>query len=188
MHKTYRIFSLVAYDVSDTMSFSDIHSKLDSLNCTYFIIKHDKDNADIHYHISLYFQNPTTISVVSSKLGITPNYIKIQDDFGKRYTLKNTIGYLIHYNNKEKYNYKINDIITNDIDLVNKYYDLLTGGSSESQILKEILLFIDNNPYVNNKDLLVFCIDNDFLKTFRKYAYYLNQIIKENINERSRKW
>lgn len=188
MDKTYRIFSLVAYDTSETMAFNDIYIKLNSLNCTYFIIKHDKDNSDIHYHIALYFKNPTTISVVASKLCISANYIKIQDNFGKRYTLKNTIGYLIHYNNKEKYNYKIDNIITNDSDLVNKYYDLLTGGNSEAQTLKEILLFIDNNPYANNKDLLAFCIDNDLLKTFRKYAYYLNQIIKENQVERSRKW
>ena len=188
MEKTYRIFSLVAYDTSETMSFNDIYSKLSSLDCTYFLIKHDNDNVDTHYHIALYFKNPTTISVVSTKLGIAPNYLKIQDDFGKRYTLKNTIGYLIHYNNKEKYNYKINDIITNDPDLVNKYYDLLTGGNNETQSLKEILLFVDNNPYINSRDLLVFCIDNDLLKTFKKYAYYLNQIIKENVTERSRKW
>lgn len=188
MDKTYRIFSLVAYDTSETMSFNEIYSKLNSLDCVYFLIKHDNDNVDTHYHIALYFKNPTTISNISTKLGITPNYIKIQDDFGKRYTLKNTIGYLIHYNNKDKYNYKINDIITNDIDLVNKYYDLLTGGDSENQTLKEILLFIENNPYVNNKVLLSFCIENDLLKTFKKYAYILNQIIKENQYERSRKW
>lgn len=188
MEKTYRIFSLVAYDTSETMCYNDIYNKLSSINCTYFLIKHDNDDVNTHYHIALYFKNPTTISIVSTKLGISSNYIKIQDDFGKRYTLKNTIGYLIHYNNKDKFNYKITDIITNDSDLVNKYYDLLEGGNSESQTLKEILLFIDNNPYVDSKDLLSFCIDNDLLKTFRKYAYYLNQIIKENHVERNRKW
>lgn len=185
MEKTYRIFSIVAYDDSDTMSFNKINSLIPTLNTTYFIIKHDKDEVKNHYHIVLYFNKPSTISIISKKLDISSNYIRIQDDFGKRYTLKNTIGYLIHFNNKEKHNYSTNDIMTNNIDIVNKYYDLLSGGNSENQNLKEIMLFLENNPTSNCKDLLYFCIENDLLKTFKKYSYYLNQIIKENTIERS---
>lgn len=185
MNKTYRIFSIVAYDKSENLSYSSVFSSLKNITCTYFIIKHDFDNVDIHYHIALYFEKPTTINYISKKLNIPVNYIKIQDDFGKRYTLKNTIGYLIHYNSKDKHIYDINSLLTNNQDIVNKYYDLLTGGSSETQNLKEILLFLQNNNTANCKDLLSFCIENDLLKTFKKYSYFLNQIIKENTIERS---
>lgn len=182
---TYRIFSIVAYDDSDTMNFDTIYNKIVNLPYTYFIIKHDSDDSKLHYHISIYTTSPTTIKVISKKLDIAENYIKIKDDFGNRYNLKRTIAYLIHYDMKDKYNYNINDIITNNKDLVSKYYDLISGGNGESQELKEIILFLDNNKFSNSKDLLVYCIDNNLLKTFRKYSYYLNQIIKENQYERS---
>lgn len=181
--KTYRIFSIVSYDDSENLDYKVLYPLISKLPYTYFIITHDHDTSKLHYHIVLYCTKPTTISVISKKLNIPENYIKIQDDTGNRYTLKKTIGYLIHYNNKEKYNYKISDIITNNSDLVNKYYDLLSGGNGETQELKEILLFLDNNSSSNCKDLLNFCIDNNLLKTFRKYSYYLNQIIKENMYE-----
>lgn len=186
MDKTFRLFSLVAYDESDTMLYSNIFKQVNLINCEYFVIKHDKEpDTKTHYHIVLYFRKPTSILNISKKLDVSTNYIRTQDDFGKRYTLKNTIGYLIHYNNKDKHNYNVDEIITNNKDLVNKYYDLLTGGASESNNLKEIMLFLDNNPFADCKDLLYFCIENDLLKTFKKYSYYLNQIIKENQYERS---
>lgn len=176
--KTYRIFSIVAYQDSENLDYNTIFSTLNKLNFTYFTIKHDNDENKIHYHIAIYTMTPTTISVIAKKLNISENFIKIQDDSGKRYTLKKTIGYLIHYNNKDKYNYKIEDITTNNKDLVLKYYDLLCGGNSETQELKEILLFLENNK-CNCKDLLSYCIENNFLKTFHKYSYYLNQVVKE---------
>lgn len=182
--KTYRIFSIVAYQDSETLEYNSIYNNLIKTNYTYFIIKHDNDENKIHYHIAIYTTTPTTISVIAKKLNISDNFISIQDDSGNRYTLKKTIGYLIHYNNKEKFNYKIDDILTNNKDIVLKYYDLLTGGNSESQELKEILLFMENNK-CNCKDLLSFCIENNLLKTFRKYSYYLNQIIKEYQYERT---
>ena len=184
MNNTYRIFSLVAYDDSDNLLYTDLYPIVSKLDCTYFIIKHDKDENKTHYHISLCFKKPTTLNVVSKKLQVPENYIKIKDDFGKRYTLKTTIGYLIHYNNGDKHNYNIDDIITNNKDVVMKYYDILSGGNSESQELKEIMLFLENNR-ANRKDLLMFCLENNLLKTFRKYSYFLNQIIQENIVERS---
>ena len=180
---TYRIFSIVCYPDSSNLSYNSVSSLLFKTNLSYFIIFHDKDENKPHYHISIYSKKPTTLSVISKKLNVPENYIKVHDDFGKRYTLKNTIGYLIHYNSTDKYNYDINSVITDNIDLLNKYYDVLTGGSSEQNDLKDILLFIENN-ICSSKDLLKYCIENNYLKTFKKYSYYLNQVIKEVEYER----
>lgn len=181
---TYRIFSIIAYDDSDNLSYNEIYNKLISCKFTYFIIKHDHDNNKIHYHITIYLPKPTTIDIIAKKLAIPNNFIKVKDDTGNRYTLKSTIKYLIHYNDNNKHNYDLNDIITNNYDIVKKYYDIISGGNCESQELKEILLFIENNN-CNCKSLISYCVENNLLKTFKKYSYFLNQIIKENIYERS---
>lgn len=181
--KTYRIFSLVCYEDSEDLDYNKIYNKLTKLKYIYFIIKHDQDqNTKLHYHIAIYSKSPTTIPIIAKKLDIRENYIKIQDELGSRYTLKKTIGYLIHYNNKDKINYNIENIISNDNELVRKYYDIISNDKGEASSLREIMLFITNNQ-PNCKDLINFCIDNDLLKVFRKYSYFLNQIIKENIYE-----
>lgn len=177
---TYRLFSIVCYDESDTTDFKKIFSHIVDNNLNYIYIKHDKDENKIHYHIAIYTKQATTIKKISNLLDIKENYISIKDDYGKRYTLKNTIGYFLHYNNNDKHNYEVQDLFSNDYDLVNKYYDLLTGGKNETNSLKEILQFINYNKVKSISSVLDYCIDNDLLKTFKKYSYILNQIVKEN--------
>lgn len=176
--RTYRIFSIVAYDLSDNLSYTDIFNNILLNKFKYIIIKHQPETNEkkVHYHIALYFDKPTTIKVVSNKLNIKENYIEVLNDMKQRYTLKKTIGYFLHYNNDDKINYNLNDINTNIPDVVKKYYDILTGGSNESNELKEIIAFSTDN-FVNIKDVLLFCIDNGYLKTFKKYSYILNHIV-----------
>ena len=179
---TYRLFSIVAYDDSENLSISDLLSYIKLNNFNYFYIKHDKDNKKIHYHICLYFPTAVTLSYVAKKLLIENNNINVTDDEGKRYTLKKSIGYLLHYNNKEKYNYEYGTIKTNMKDTLDKYFDILAGGNNESNNLKEILQFISMNHICSIQKVLSYCIDNNLLKTFKRYGYILNQII---IEERS---
>lgn len=178
-NKTFRIFSIVLYDDSSNLSFEDIFEKCVKNDYIYFYIKHNKETDDLkdHIHLTLYFEKPTTLSIVSKSLNIPLNCINVLDEQKKRYTLKKTIGYLIHYNNKDKIQYNKSEIITNREDIVNKYYDILTGGNSEKNELKEIMAFItDNNA--NISDTLNFCIECDYLKTFKKYSYVLSTICR----------
>lgn len=179
--KTYRLFSILCYDESENISFNDIFQNVLKNNLKYFYIKHKGENDDKknHYHLMIYYDQATTISKVSKILNIQDNYIKISDDFGNRYTLKKSLGYFLHYNNKEKINYSYNDIVTNCEDLVRKYYDILTGGSDEKNELKEIIAFINDNGATIG-DTLSFCIDNDYLKTFKKYSYVLTTLCRYN--------
>lgn len=176
-NKTFRIFSIVLYDDSSNLCFDNILQKSIKNNFVYFYIKHNKESDDLkdHIHFTIYFEKPTTISYISKSLDIPQNYINVLDESKKRYTLKKTIGYLIHYNNNDKIQYNKSDIITNREDIVNKYYDILTGGNNEKNELKEIIAFItDNNA--NLTDVLNFCIECDYLKTLKKYSYILCNI------------
>lgn len=178
-NKTFRIFSLVCYDDSVDLCFNDILTLCTKNNLKYAYIQHlaEGDTKKDHYHFMIYYEKPTTLKKVSETLKLNENYLKVLDDYGQRYTLKKTIGYFIHYNNKEKINYNIKDIVTNCEDLVKKYYDILTGGRDEKSELKEIIAFInDNNASIS--DTLSFCIECDYLRTFKKYSYVLTTLCK----------
>lgn len=181
MKNTYRIFSFVLYDDSENLCFKDVFHKVSSNNLfDYFYICHDKDKNKRHYHLAVYLKNPTTISKISKILEIPENFISVKDKSGERYTLKNTIKYFIHYNIEDKEQYSIDELFSNNNDLVKKYYDLLTGGKDEKTDLSDILTFIEVNRITSIKEVLEYCVNNDLLKTYKKYAYTLNQIMREN--------
>lgn len=173
--KTYRLFSIICYDDSDNLNFYSIISKLSKSNYSYFAIKHDNDNVKTHYHIAIYSRSACYINTISKFLDVPSNYISISDDTGSRYTLKKTIGYLLHYNNKEKYNYSYEDITTNDSELLGKYYNLLTGNNVSN--FSEIYSFIKDTDNVNLFDVTEFCIINNYLSDLKKYQYLIIQLI-----------
>lgn len=182
---TFRIFSIVAYDDSDTLNANQILNRLAELNYKYFYICHDKDinsdktNKKTHYHIAVYFDKPTTIKKIATDLNIEENRINVKDDNGNRYTLKNTIGYFLHYKMKDKFNYQIADIFGNCDELVNKYYNIISDNDSEKRELKSIIAFIEDNNIDNMKELFVYCIDNNYINTLKKYQYLFSIMIRE---------
>lgn len=176
---TYRIFSIVAYDDSDTLEFGDILSTIKLNNFKYIYIKHNKDKKKTHYHIALYFPYPKTIDYVADKLQIRNNNINVTDNNSKRYTLKNTIKYFLHYDINDKSSYDYNELKSNMEDTCEKYYNIITGNNNESSQLSEIMQFISINHIRTISQVINYCIDNNLLKTFKKYSYILNQVIIE---------
>lgn len=73
----------------------------------YAYIKHDKDDAEPHYHYYIEFPNPRAISAVASELKIPENMI--QQVFDKR----GILNYLTHENSNGKFHYDKSEIITN---------------------------------------------------------------------------
>lgn len=73
----------------------------------YAYIKHDKDNAEEHYHYYIEFPNPRAITAVASELGIPQNML--QQVFDKRGILQ----YLTHENANDKHHYDKSEIRTN---------------------------------------------------------------------------
>lgn len=176
--ETFRIFSIVFYEEQ----FDDISKNIVDYDFKYILIHHlaeteDKKN---HYHLVIYSDMPTTITKISNALCILPNMINVKDERGQRYTMKKTIGYLLHYNNKEKLNYCLDDIDTNIRDMVVKYYNLLTGGKCEINSLKELSIFIQDNRITKMSHVLEFCIDNDCIDILKKYQYVISILLKEN--------
>lgn len=69
---TYRIFSIVAYDDSDTLEFGDILSTIKLNNFKYIYIKHNKDKKRpiITLLFTFHFQKPLIMFQINYKYKI----------------------------------------------------------------------------------------------------------------------
>ena len=180
--KTYRIFSLVLYD----NNFNEIYDNVIKNNYNYFYIKHKPEEEDKkeHYHLIIYTEIPTTISKIAKSIQLEENYINVTNDTGQRYTLKNTIGYLIHYNIEDKIHYELEDIKTNVPLLVKKYYSILTNTNNDQRDFLEMLAFIEDNEITAFKDLAYFSLSINALDILKKYQYIFINIIRDNKERR----
>lgn len=101
-----------------------IVSVLNIITSKYFLILHDKDNTREHYHCVIILENALSLRklllLLSSCLDVDSSVITATISINLKYDLL----YLCHSLDKDsdKYQYSINDIITNDID----FYKIMT--------------------------------------------------------------
>lgn len=112
-------------------------------NYDYACIFHDKDikedTGEIkkgHYHYVIKFNNAKWNTAIADELGITPNYIE------NCRNIKNSLLYLIHYNDIDKYQYNIDEVSGS---LKKKLIEILNNGEkTENEKMQEIIDYIDN--------------------------------------------
>lgn len=123
-----RKFDIVISDLDRcTVSIADFLDSLCKYGFIYYSIVHDKDidnqGALIrrHFHIVLVSSKvlrvKQLINILSESFGTNTENIQVQEVI----SLCGSIQYLIHSNNKEKYQYSSNEIITNDSDNLEGY-------------------------------------------------------------------
>lgn len=78
----------------------------------YAYIKHDKDDAETHYHYYVEFPSPRSLNAVAKELNIPPNMLE------QVYSKKGILQYLTHENAKGKHQYLPEEIYSN--------FDILT--------------------------------------------------------------
>lgn len=136
-------------------------------NYNYAYILHDKDFiADTgelkkaHWHVILYFEHAKLLSALAEELQIAPNYIRTEE-------LRKGLFYLIHRNNKDKYQYSVSEVVGPLTDNLQKYL----GTSVESEKTSVLLLFNYINSYegpIYLQDLLPIIIKEDLWSYFRR--------------------
>lgn len=146
----------------------------------YAYIKHDKDTIiqeDIetfkksHYHILLWFEDDIRPSTVAKYFNVDYRLVKpIKSE-------KGALAYLIHFNNKDKYQYSMYDVETYNFDYIDFIQSLDTFiENNETIILNNLLIYIETfRP--NYKDILKFVIDNKILPTYLKYYRILRDVL-----------
>lgn len=146
----------------------------------YVWICHDKDtDADgnikkSHTHCIIEFPSARWNTAIAKELGITPNYLE-EPKFG----FDNCLEYLIHYKQKEKFQYSIDDCFGT---LVGKLKDLLNKGTkSECEKVIDILNYIeDSNKYVSYSDLIRYCADTGVYDVLRRSGTLLVKCVDEH--------
>lgn len=78
----------------------------------YFFIEHDEDIENIHYHIVIKYNSPTRFDTIKNKFP--------HGNIENSKSVKNSIQYLVHLNDPQKYQHDWSEVITNSKEL-NKY-------------------------------------------------------------------
>lgn len=130
---------------------------------------HDKEDNKPHIHLLVFFENKRYISGILKEIDIELNLIN------PVHNKKGAIRYLVHKDNPEKYQYNIEDIVSN-IDL-SSYFN---NTSIELVDIRVIFDYISSQRrFIFYKDITEYCIKNALWSTYRR-SY---SIIKDIINE-----
>lgn len=154
-------FQLVLYKDSDTLDYSKIIERIKSnefYSCKYYSCCHNKDtdkNGEIkkeHYHVVIKLDNAISIENILKSLSNEQNIQSaIANNLSIIKSFKGSIRYLIHYDNKDKYQYELKDIITND---------------------RNISYYFNDNTIVDNFQLITSIIKENNIKSMRELVYY----------------
>jgi hypothetical protein len=147
----------------------------------YAYIEHNKDfdeNGVIkksHIHVVLRFTNQTWSSAIAKDLGITENYIEEPRSFD------NSLLYLIHFNDSDKYQYHIDDVkgpLKKRLkELVNK------NDKTEGEKVFDLIEYIEKQTEkITVKSFAKYCATNGYWAEFRRSGLIFCKMIEEHNN------
>lgn len=176
MLKRINIYTLTLYDYEDKQH--EIIYKDIKKNYEYASIIHDKDinkeTGEIikkHRHVIVILPNARTIESISKEYEI--NKEKIEIVHNKKYMIR----YLIHKDNPEKYQYKIEDIETN-IE-IEKYFK--EEKENESEQIKKILNYINcKKRYISMQEIVTYAIEENCYCVLRRSTIIIKTLLEEN--------
>lgn len=146
-------------------------------NMNYAYILHDKDITDDgeikkeHIHVVVKFDNARELKALASELNIEPNMIKFMN------SIKYSIRYLTHKDQKNKAQYNFEQIKTNMVD-IKKYFK---EESTEVEDMKKILEFIFSiDRYLYLCEVLEYVLSENIYATYRRSGTQIIKIIEEH--------
>ena len=166
------------------------------LNYNYAYILHDKDiwtkeelerhiekegkepnwkpgeNKKEHIHVNIYLNSQRNLETIAKELNIEENRIEVIKDIRKM------TRYLIHLDDKQKYQYDVRDIYTNIYERIQKY---LKNQGLEQEDIKKIYEFIyRKDSYIYFSEVLDFVIFNNIYASFRRGISIIKELITEH--------
>lgn len=171
-----RSHMLLLYPDNDThmQALSIIEKSYD-----YAKILHNKDvNEDgelkkEHYHIIIRFSQPKWSSAIIKELGIEEKFIEEVNKFD------NALQYLIHYNDKDKAQYHIDEVSgnlkTRLVESINKIE------KSEGEKVVDLLEYItERNDYISITEFANYCAKNGYWSEFRRSGSIFCKVLEEH--------
>lgn len=142
-------------------------------------IKHDKDLLDTgefkkeHYHVVISFANYRWRNAIAEELQITPNYLE------KIRNLENSLKYLIHFNNSDKFQYDIENVQGTLKQKLISYIN--TTDKSESDKVIELLDFLEaQKGFVKLSDFLRYVCSINMYDIYRRSASTFIRLLEEH--------
>lgn len=147
-------------------------------NFNYAYILHNKDinkeTGEIkkeHIHVVIKLENARTIKSIAEELYIEENRVEKVRNYRKM------IRYLLHLDNKEKYQYNKEEIQSNVWETIEKYFK----DNTESGDIKEIFEYIYSiDRYLYFHEVLEFVLYNNLYASYRRGNGIINKIIDEH--------
>ena len=168
------------YDITITEEL--IEKKLKEIGSNYFLILHDSDtDTYLHYHAVVILDKKKTqkafLKYIVNSLCPFANFQLVQNLFEVKvsYSLYGSVQYLTHKNYEEKFQYPVNNIITNNWQLFNLYYN---NGDTELT-LEDI-----DNIILNSRGSYKFIIYKIGMKQFNKYYRVIDKLYKFYFGEK----
>ena len=108
----------VTYTKEDIQKILDEWSQKKKMS--FYFIEHNEDEDNVHFHIVIEFAHPTAFDVVKNHFpyGSIQECLQSYDGRGK---VQYSVQYLIHMNHPNKYQYKWEDVITNNLAKLEEY-------------------------------------------------------------------
>lgn len=175
-----RNFTLLLYPEEDKTHLEALEKI--KKNYDYAYITHDKDITEdgeikkSHMHVVVKVgSNPRWKSAVATELNIKENYIE-------GCNLEKQLKYLIHYDNKDKYQYEVTDVKgtlkKRLVNIINK------EEKTEEERAGEILNFIKNQKKINIYELTEWTIENGLYETLRRSQTLFIKILEVRNREK----
>lgn len=123
-----------------------------------------------HIHVVLYSDGPKQLGLVAKMLGISSNYVR---------TVENKVGayqYLIHQNNPEKVQYKVEEVVTNIENFRKKYFS--KDGTMKAYQILEFIESVDRPLTVT--EVSRWCMNELVWDEFRRGQHIFTQIINDH--------
>lgn len=169
-----KYYTIELYNESENINFND---KIDLIKkYDYAFILHDKDNCKSHYHCVIIFNNYRYLNSVSEELNIPTNYIE------EVRTIDGMLTYLIHLNDKSKFQYNINDIVGSE-KAINMFYKAYkNNGLVEENKIIDLLHYIDTCGYLTLHKFIIYACSIGRYDIVRRSQYIFLKIIDEHNN------
>lgn len=169
-----RCFALILYKDSQDYNYNQVIDYITTNFLQYAYIEHEPEQEEKkkHTHVLLYFVNKRTLQALSKELGVPQNYIQCAK-------LRPYLKYLIHFDNEEKKQYKIEDVKGTLSDLL---VDITTNNSEENNF-SELFLFIQTfEGKLSFTRLTEFAISKNMYSCYRRNINALRILVNEHNN------
>ena len=178
--KKYRHFMFLMYKDSSTYNYDDVLFDLKGSFKNYAYIEHRPEDNEkkVHTHLILSLDNPRSISGLSKRVGIAPNYIQPIK------SLRASCRYLTHIDDDEKTRYELSDVKVSS-SFSRKFYGAYDDLKTEEDVIDDIYLFIDSlsgNEYKDAiKQLIKFVNSQAYDTIYKRYRYEFQDYLKDTL-------